>query len=120
MYQWSPELFQMMNQAFTRRSTVESLKQRQMMMIAAWNSNSSFEKSEEGLKARREMVEEYNRTIDEIIYSIYDSRTIEEIREAEQNDPFLQAMNLDYQISETQEQKQQQVESGERRLTGGM
>ena len=57
---------------------------------------------------------EYTEKVDQIIFDIYDSRTPEEIESAEQEDPFLQAMNLSHTIVEDEVQKEDQVQRGER------
>ena len=60
------------------------------------------------------MIKEYSPKVDDIIASMEDSRTPEEVAASEVEDPFMSAMNLDQGIVETEEQKEEQAKHGER------
>lgn len=115
-YKWEPAFFDVMYLAYKRRKTVEELTQRKITMTAALHANSAFYKTEKGPEVRDQMISEFNERVDEIVIKIYASESPDDVDAAEENDPFLLAVDLSKQIVETEEQKAEQYATGERRM----
>lgn len=118
MFEWSKDLFDIFYLAFKRRKTVEDLNNRKIAMDTALHANSAFYKTQDGPRTRDNMIKEYSEKVDEIIISIYESRTPEEIAASEVEDPFMAAIDLNTTIVENEEQKNEQAERGERVTRG--
>lgn len=99
--------------AYMRRKSVEQLDARKIAITSALYANSAFYKSENGPQIRNDMIKDIEEKFAEIKVEVYDSRTRAEIEAAEQADPFIAAINLEQQIVETQEQRNERLKERE-------
>jgi hypothetical protein len=87
--------------AFRRRKAVEALTQRKIAMTCALHSNSAFYKSREGSTVRDEMVEAIEESTADLIAQVYGAPSASEIeKHMMENDPFIQAIDVDRMIGD--------------------